>query len=184
MTIWTYLKRYRDRLIGERDVACYRKLGMVIGDEVYIGPGNRFDPSHAWLITIGDDVVFGPNVHILAHDAALRRRLGYTKNLQTRVGSHCFIGSHVLIMPGVTIGSNCIIGAGSLVTKSVPDGSVAFGHPAKVVMPTAEFEERWRAELETSPYRWHVRASGREFTLSEKEEMRAQTSDGGAAWGA
>ena len=36
-------------------------------------------------------------------------------------------------MPGVTIGNNVVIGAGSVVTKDVPDDSVAFGNPCRVV---------------------------------------------------
>jgi acetyltransferase-like isoleucine patch superfamily enzyme len=36
-------------------------------------------------------------------------------------------------MPGVTIGENSIIGAHSFVTKDIPDNSLAFGVPAKVI---------------------------------------------------
>ena len=39
-----------------------------------------------------------------------------------------------IILNGAVIGSNCIIGAGALVTQNmeIPDGSLAFGNPAKV----------------------------------------------------
>lgn len=43
---------------------------------------------------------------------------------------NCKIGSHSVIMPGVTIGENSIIGAFSYVTRDIPDGVVAFGVPA------------------------------------------------------
>ena len=46
---------------------------------------------------------------------------------------NCRIGSHSLIMPGVTIGENSIIGAFSFVNKDIPDNVVAFGVPAKVI---------------------------------------------------
>ena len=36
-------------------------------------------------------------------------------------------------MPGVTIGDNVVIGAGSIVTKDIPDNSIAFGAPCRVV---------------------------------------------------
>lgn len=46
---------------------------------------------------------------------------------------HCKIGSHSVVMPGVTVGENAIVGAFSFVNKNIPDNVVAFGIPAKVV---------------------------------------------------
>jgi len=46
---------------------------------------------------------------------------------------NCRIGSHSIIMPGVTIGENSIVGAFSFITKNIPDNVVAFGVPAKIV---------------------------------------------------
>ena len=43
------------------------------------------------------------------------------------------LGTHSVVMPGVTIGKNSVIGAFSFVTKSIPDNSIAVGVPAKVV---------------------------------------------------
>ena len=43
------------------------------------------------------------------------------------------IGSHSIVMPGITVGKNSVIGAFSLVNKDIPDNVVAFGIPAKVV---------------------------------------------------
>ena len=45
---------------------------------------------------------------------------------------NCKIGSHSVIMPGVTVGENSVIGAFSFVNKNIPDNVVAFGVPAKV----------------------------------------------------
>jgi acetyltransferase-like isoleucine patch superfamily enzyme len=36
-------------------------------------------------------------------------------------------------MPGVRIGDRCVVAAGSVVTRSVPDGSVVGGNPAKLI---------------------------------------------------
>ena len=46
---------------------------------------------------------------------------------------NCKIGSHSVIMPGVTIGENSIIGAHSFVNCDIPDNVVAVGVPAKVI---------------------------------------------------
>jgi acetyltransferase-like isoleucine patch superfamily enzyme len=45
----------------------------------------------------------------------------------------CNIGSHTVIMPGVTIGKNSIVGAFSFVNKDIPANVVAAGVPAKVI---------------------------------------------------
>lgn len=44
-----------------------------------------------------------------------------------------FIGAHCIILKGVTIGEKSIIGAGSVVTKSIPDGEIWAGNPAKFI---------------------------------------------------
>jgi acetyltransferase-like isoleucine patch superfamily enzyme len=46
---------------------------------------------------------------------------------------NCKIGSHSVVMPGVTIGENSVIGAFSYVNKDIPDNVVAVGVPAKVL---------------------------------------------------
>jgi acetyltransferase-like isoleucine patch superfamily enzyme len=46
---------------------------------------------------------------------------------------NCKVGSHSVVMPGVTIGENAVVGAFSFVTNDVPADSVAVGIPAKVI---------------------------------------------------
>ena len=49
------------------------------------------------------------------------------------VGNKVWIGSHVTILPGVTIGDNSIVAAGAVVTHDVPENSIVGGVPAKVL---------------------------------------------------
>jgi len=55
------------------------------------------------------------------------------KEGQITLKKNCKIGSHSLIMPGVTIGKNTIIGAFSFVNRDVPDNVVAVGVPIKII---------------------------------------------------
>lgn len=48
---------------------------------------------------------------------------------------NCKIGSHCVIMPGVTVGENSVIGACSFVNRDIPDNVTAFGVPAKIDRP-------------------------------------------------
>ena len=43
------------------------------------------------------------------------------------------IGAHSTIMPNVTIGKNALIGAYSFVNKDIPDNSIAYGVPVKII---------------------------------------------------
>ena len=45
----------------------------------------------------------------------------------------CKVGSHSVIMPGVTVGENSIIGAFSFVNTDIPADVIALGVPVKVV---------------------------------------------------
>lgn len=47
------------------------------------------------------------------------------------IGKKVWVGSHVTILPGVTIGDNAIIAAGAVVTKDVAANTVVGGVPAK-----------------------------------------------------
>ncbi len=46
---------------------------------------------------------------------------------------NCRIGTHSVIMPGVTIGEDAVVGAFSFVNQDVPAGSVVVGVPAKLI---------------------------------------------------
>lgn len=52
----------------------------------------------------------------------------------------CKIGSHSVIMPGVTVGENSIVGAFSFVNRDIPDNAVALGVPAKIIKRTRDDE--------------------------------------------
>ena len=55
------------------------------------------------------------------------------KSGPVKLKKNCKIGSHSVVMPGVTIGENSIIGAFSFVTHDIPQNVIAVGTPAKVI---------------------------------------------------
>lgn len=50
------------------------------------------------------------------------------------------VGSHSVIMPGVTIGKNSVVGAFSFVNKDIPDNVIAYGVPARIIRKLTEEE--------------------------------------------
>ncbi len=132
-------EKYLKRLMGN---------GLTLGRDVEIIDTFFFDPSHCYLISIGDNCTICPGVRLIAHDASTKKFLGYTKLGKIIIKENCFIGDSAIILPGVTIGPNCIIGAGSIVTKDIPPSTVAAGNPAKVISPLDEYLERIKGMAE------------------------------------
>jgi maltose O-acetyltransferase len=114
-------KKYIDKLIEN---------GLKLGQNVFLNDGFFLDPAHCHLITIEDDVVFGPNVSCFAHDASSLKIIGKTLISHVHISKNVFIGAGTIILPGVTIGAGSIIAAGSVVTKSVPELELWGGVPA------------------------------------------------------
>lgn len=124
--------------------------GLNVGKGVSIvgaGRGISFG-SEPYLITLGDYCRISNDVMFVTHDGGtwvfrdLTKYSNVIKYGRITVGEHTFVGARVIIMPGVNIGNRCVIGAGSVVTKDIPDGSIAVGIPATVVMKTEEYAEK------------------------------------------
>ena len=144
------LRKILSRLRGEQNIDKLVRRGLTIGKNCKLG-SCTIDPSHCFHITIGNNVTFGPRVHILAHDASTKVFLDYTRVANVKIGSNVFIGAYSIVLPGVTIGDNVMIGAGAkvlgpvkigsgskiasnaVVIRDVPENCTAVGIPAKVV---------------------------------------------------
>ncbi|KKI91432.1 hypothetical protein WQ54_14750 [Bacillus sp. SA1-12] len=141
--IINFLKaRFRKYLLEEIWLEDYIKMGMKIGENCSIQPGVIFDYSHCWLIKIGNNVTIAPQAYFLAHDASTKNLINYTKIGSITIEDNVFIGARALIMPGVTVGKNSIVAAGSIVTKSVSEGSIVAGNPAKVISTIENYSQK------------------------------------------
>lgn len=153
---------------GEKRAALLKKMFAEIGEGCYIEPpfhsnwgGHNVhfgknvyanfnltcvDDTH---IYVGDNTKLAPNVVLstATHpiDSGLRSH-AYQYNLPIHIGKNCWLGTGVMVMPGVKIGDNSVIGAGSIVTKDVPANSLAYGNPCRVVREIGEYDRQYYAK--------------------------------------
>ena len=87
-------------------------------------------------ITIGDDVLIAAGVQLIAAthplDAA-QRRAGWELARPVTIGDGAWLGSGVLVLPGVTIGAEALVGAGAVVNRDVAPRTVVAGNPARPI---------------------------------------------------
>lgn len=135
------IRFYRKRFWSSEKYA--RHIGVKIGKDCLISTRNF--SSEPYLIEIGDNVRIASDVKFFTHGGLWSQRKKY-KNLdyfgKIKVGNYTYIGEGAKIMPGVILGNDVIVGAGSIVTKSVPDGKIVAGNPARIVGETIDFVER------------------------------------------
>ena len=74
-----WIKKFVYRLRGEYTTEELIEMGMTVGKNFKRLNGVILDPSHCWLIEIGDNVTMAPRVHILCYDASTKQFLEYTK---------------------------------------------------------------------------------------------------------
>ena len=159
------IKEFLYRLRGEYTTEKLISMGMTVGKNFGRLNGVILDPSHCWLITIGDNVTMAPRVHILCHDASTKQFLNLTKIGRVTIGDNVFIGAESVVLPGVTIGNNVIIGANSTVTHDVPDNTVVAGSPARIICTLEEHLAKERSRMESAP------CYGEEYTLRQNVSM-------------
>lgn len=126
-----------------------RRIGVKIGSDCRII--NHPDwSSEPYLISIGNHTELSFGVTFLTHDGATWVSRKDEKYVDTeiikfgyiKIGDDSFIGCRSIILPNVTIGNKVIIAAGSVVTKSIPDGKVWGGVPAKKIMTSEEYLQK------------------------------------------
>lgn len=145
------IKELLYRIRGDYTTKKLISMGMKVGKNFKRLNGVILDPSHCWLLEIGDNVTLAPRVHILCHDASTKTYLNYTKIGRVTIGDRVFIGAESVVLPGVTIGDNVIIGANSTVTHDIPSNTVAVGSPARVIYSLDEYLEKEKKRMGTSP---------------------------------
>jgi len=105
-------------------------------------------------VFIGNYVMFGPNVTLTVTGHPIYgeyRRNGTQFSMPIHIGNDVWIGANSIVLPGVTIGNNVVIGAGSVVTHDIPDNTVAYGTPCRVVREISEYDrEYYRKDMKVN----------------------------------
>lgn len=166
------IKTLVKRMTGEVPVTVLAKRGLKVGKNLNRQQGSYIDPTHCFLIEIGNNVTLSVRVTILAHDASTKMVTGYTKIGKVIIGDNVFIGANATILPGVTIGNDCVIGANSVVTHDIPANSVVVGNPAKVICSINEFTERNLKNMDNVKLFEEEYRFSRKLTDDRKKEMR------------
>ena len=86
-------------------------------------------------IRIGAACQLATGVHVVTATHPIDpgpRRVGWESAEPITIGDNVWLGSGVVVCPGVTIGHDTVVGAGAVVTRDLPAGVVAVGVPAKV----------------------------------------------------
>ena len=105
----------------------------------YVGIGKNFKSLNR-ILTIEDELMMGEDVLFLGGGHNYERldipmgKQGNKPSTPLHICSDVWIGARAIILPGCKrIGKSVIIGAGSVVTKSIPDGEIWGGNPAKFI---------------------------------------------------
>ncbi|MEU1472926.1 sugar O-acetyltransferase [Streptomyces sp. NPDC005761] len=125
--------------VGERTVLL-PPFHAAFGSNVHIGD-DFFGNVNLTLvddvdIRIGNDVMIAPSVTLTTtgHPVHPARRDDFGRFSEPIViEDKVWIGSNVVILPGVRIGYGSVIGAGSVVSRTIPPMTVALGTPCRVV---------------------------------------------------
>jgi len=123
---------------------------VVVKNKCYFGDGSRLSVGDysqlgqnariAGKVSIGSYVMMGPDVVMMAvtHDISDTSKPMIDPSHPSlekpiTIGNNVWIGTRVIILPGVTIGDNTVIGSGAVVTKSFSGNSIIGGVPAKFI---------------------------------------------------
>lgn len=78
-------------------------------------------------------VEIGHHAQLGSHCAVYSLSTIDDKKGKVTIGENARLGTHSAVMPGVTIGKNSVVGAYSFVNKDIPDNTLAYGVPVKII---------------------------------------------------
>ena len=104
---------------------CQHHDNLSLGREVDIGSFTYINAKYG--VTIEDKVQIGSHCSLYSLSTI------DNKKGKILIKKNAKIGTHSVVMPGITIGKNAVVGAFSFVTCDIPDNSLAYGVPIKII---------------------------------------------------
>ena len=130
-SIWAFTHVLPKAIIGKNvniNDHCFIENDVKIGDNVTIKCG-----VYLWDgISVEKNVQIGPGVAFVNDKHPRAKNKKYIQ-LKTLLKEGSSIGANATILGGISIGTYSLVGAGSVVTKDIPDFTLTYGNPAKVV---------------------------------------------------
>ena len=121
-----------ERKLNEYNWIVQNKDNLKLGYKTDIGAFTYINAKNN--VTIEDHVQIGSHCSIYSVSTIDNKKGPIT------LKKNCRIGTHSVVMPNVIVGENSIIGAFSFVNRDIPENSIAFGTPAKVIRKLTEEE--------------------------------------------
>ncbi len=161
IAVWFKYRKYKFCSIGVR--CNYKSLRssflysekITLSDDVQIGPSVIFDGAGG--INVGRGTIIAPEViiysrtHNFDNDLSALPFDNVMLTAPVNIGEYVWIGTRVIILPGVTIGDGAIIGAGAVVAKAIPSCAVVVGNPGRVIRYRNQ-ETFDKLQLENNPF--------------------------------
>lgn len=133
-------KRFQNWIPPEIPEGKLTKYNWLVQNKNHLKLGNKTDIGAFTYINAKHGVTIGDYVQIGSHCSIYSLSTIDNKHGEVVLKRNCRIGTHSVVMPGVTIGENAVIGAYSFVNKDIPKNFVAFGVPARAVRELTESE--------------------------------------------
>jgi len=109
------------------------KYNWVVQNKDNLSLGYKTDIGAFSYINAKNGVIIEDFVQLGSHCSLYSTSSIDNKDGKIHLKKNCRVGTHSVIMPGVTIGENSIIGAFSFVTTNIPDNVLAYGIPARII---------------------------------------------------
>lgn len=126
-------ERFKNWEIPEIKEGKLTKYNWLIQHKEKLELGKYTDIGAFTYINAKNGVVIEDGVQVGSHCSLYSLSTIDKKKGKIVLKRNCKIGSHSLVMPGVTVGENSIVGAFSFVNKDIPANVVAFGIPVKII---------------------------------------------------
>jgi acetyltransferase-like isoleucine patch superfamily enzyme len=126
-------KRFNDWEYPDIEDGKATKYNWVVQHKDRFNLGYKTDVGAFTYINAKNGVTIEDFVQIGSHCSIYSVSTIDNKEGKVTLRRNCKIGSHSVVMPGVTVGENSVIGAFSFVNKDIPANVIAVGVPAKVI---------------------------------------------------